>query len=89
MVRIRLRRMGKRKKPFYRVVVAPSAAPREGRFVEVIGYYDPIPDPDTVQINEARALYWLQSGAEPTDTVRWLLEKTGIWQKHLETRKAG
>lgn len=87
MVRMRLCRMGKKKRPFYRIVVAPSTAPREGRFVEIVGHYDPIPEPFRVHVNEERILYWLQAGAKPTETVRGLLEKTGIWQKYLETKQ--
>jgi len=81
MLRIRLMRMGKKKKPFYRVVVAPSQNPRSGRFVEVVGHYNPIPDPAQVHFNEERVLYWLRVGAQPTETVQHLLKMTGVWQK--------
>lgn len=79
MLKIRLMRIGKKKKPFYRVVVAPSDAPRSGRFVEVVGHYNPIPKPAQVHFNEERVLYWLRTGAQPTDTVRLLLDRAGIW----------
>lgn len=81
MLKIRLMRIGKKKKPFYRVVVAPSQAPRSGRFVEIVGHYNPLTDPAQVHFNEERVLYWLRTGAQPTDTVQLLLEQTGIWQQ--------
>ncbi len=81
MLKIRLTRIGKKKKPFYRVVVAPSNTPRSGRFVEIVGHYNPMPDPAHIYLNEERVLYWLRTGAQPTDTVEYLLKTTGIWQK--------
>ncbi len=78
MVRIRLRRMGAKKKPFYRVVVADQRSPRDGRFIETIGTYDPLPDPPAFQIKRERAIYWLSVGAQPTDAVARLLRKMGI-----------
>ena len=75
MVKIRLRRMGAKKAPFYRVVVADSHFPRDGRFIEEIGTYDPLTNPPTVQIDMERARYWIANGAQPTDTVRGLLKK--------------
>ncbi|MBQ2896459.1 MAG: 30S ribosomal protein S16 [Oscillospiraceae bacterium] len=75
MVKIRLRRMGAKKAPFYRVVVADSRSPRDGRFIEEIGTYDPLTNPATIQIDMERANYWIASGAQPTDTVRGLLKK--------------
>jgi len=81
MLRIRLMRMGKKKKPFYRVVVAPSQTPRSGRFVEIVGHYNPLTDPARIDFNEERVRYWLQVGAQPTETVQRLLKITGIWQK--------
>ena len=81
MVKIRLRRMGRKHRPFYRVVVADSRSPRDGAFIEVIGHYDPLTDPATVDINEEKALKWLTCGAQPTDTVRSLLRKLGIIEK--------
>lgn len=76
--RIRLRRMGAKKAPFYRVVVADSHAPRDGRFVEEIGTYNPIMNPAVVEIDADRAKDWLSKGAQPSDTVRGLLRKAGI-----------
>ena len=81
MVRIRLRRMGRRNRPFYRVVVADGRSPRDGKFIELIGHYNPLTDPETVSIDEEKALKWLRSGAQPTDTVRSLLSKLGITDK--------
>ena len=78
MVTIRLKRMGAHKKPFYRVVVADSRAPRDGKFIEEIGYYNPLTDPADIRINEEKAKKWLGTGAQPTDTVRGLFKKTGI-----------
>jgi len=75
MVKIRLRRMGAKKAPFYRVIVADSRSPRDGRFIEEIGTYDPLTDPATIQIDMERANYWIANGAQPTDTVRGLLKK--------------
>ena len=76
-VKIRLKRMGMKKKPFYRVGVADIRSPRDGRFIEEIGYYNPVSEPVEMKINDERAKYWLGVGAQPTDTVRILLKKTG------------
>jgi small subunit ribosomal protein S16 len=81
MVKIRLMRMGAKKRPFYRVVVADSRSPRDGRFIENIGRYHPLQDPSVIDINEERALHWLGAGAQPTEPVRNLLQKAGIWEK--------
>lgn len=78
MVKIRLKRMGAHKKPFYRVVVADSRSPRDGKFIEEIGYYNPLTDPADIKIDDERAKKWLEDGAQPTDTVRGLFKKTGI-----------
>ena len=78
MVKIRLKRMGAHKKPFYRVVVADSRASRDGRFIEEIGYYNPLTDPVDIKIDEERAKKWLGDGAQPTDTVKALFKKSGI-----------
>ena len=75
MVKIRLRRVGAKKAPFYRVVVADSHFARDGRFIEVIGTYDPLTEPATIKIDMERAKYWISNGAQPTDTVRGLLKK--------------
>lgn len=77
-VKIRLRRMGKKKAPFYRVVVADSRYPRDGRFIEEIGTYNPLKDPVEVKIDVEKAQKWIQNGAQPTDTVRSLLKKCGV-----------
>ena len=79
MVKIRLMRVGKRKQPSYRVVVADSRSPRDGRIIEAIGHYQPRQDPSVVSIDEDRALYWLSKGAQPSDQVRQLLRITGAW----------
>ena len=78
MVKIRLRRMGAKKAPFYRVVVADSRFPRDGRFIEEIGTYDPRQNPAAVNIDVERAQAWIKTGAQPTDTVRDLLKKAGL-----------
>ena len=78
MVKIRLRRMGRRNRPFYRVVVADSRSPRDGKFIDIIGHYNPLTDPATISIDGEKALKWLRYGAQPTDTVRSLLSKLGI-----------
>ena len=78
MVKIRLRRLGAKKAPFYRVVVADSRYPRDGRFIEEIGTYKPLYDPAEIKIDAERAQKWIKNGAQPTDTVRALLKKTGV-----------
>lgn len=89
MLRIRLMRVGKKKKPVYRVVVAPSQNPRSGKCVEIVGQYNPITDPAHIQFNEERVLHWLRIGAQPTDTVEHLLKITGVWDKFkAESSKA-
>ena len=81
MVRIRLRRVGVKHKPSYRIVVADSRSPRDGKFIEVIGHYNPLTNPSTVNINQEKALIWLRHGAQPSDTVRSLFRKAGISDK--------
>ena len=88
-VRIRLRRMGKTKRPFYRVVVADQRSPRDGRFIENIGRYHPLEDPSVIEIDEERALHWLRVGAQPSNTVKVLMTKTGIWEKFAGSRVEG
>ena len=78
MVKIRLKRMGANKKPFYRVVVADSRKARDGRFIEEIGYFDPMTEPDTIKIDEEAAKKWLGQAAQPTERVRSLFKKVGI-----------
>ena len=80
-VKIRLKRMGANKKPFYRIVVADSRAPRDGRFIEEIGYYNPVSEPKQIKINDEKALKWLSVGAQPTDTVKKLFNNNGITEK--------
>lgn len=77
-VRIRLKRMGARKKPFYRIVVADSRFPRDGRFIEEIGYYNPTTKPSTFEVDRGKAELWLSRGARPSDTVRLIFEKAGV-----------
>ena len=77
-VKIRLRRMGAKKAPFYRIVVADSRYPRDGRFIEEVGYYDPTKEPSVIKIDEEKAKTWLANGAQPTDTVKALLTIQGI-----------
>ena len=77
-VKIRLRRMGAKKAPFYRVVVADSRCPRDGRFIEEIGYYNPVAEPAVIKIDAEKANAWIKNGAQPTDIVKKLLEKAGM-----------
>jgi small subunit ribosomal protein S16 len=81
MVKIRLMRRGATKRPFYRVVVADSRSPRDGRFIENIGKYHPLEDPSLIEIDADRALYWLTNGAQPTEQVQALLKIQGIWER--------
>ncbi|HKZ75447.1 MAG TPA: 30S ribosomal protein S16 [Actinomycetota bacterium] len=85
--RIRLRRMGAKKRPFYRVVVADQRSPRDGRFIEIIGKYHPMDEPSVIEIDEAKALDWLRKGAQPSQTVQVLLSKVGIWEKFQAEKK--
>ncbi len=77
MVKIRMKRMGMKKKPFYRIVVADERASRDGRFIDEIGYYNPVANPVALKIDNEKAQKWIKNGAQPTDTVRGLLKKTG------------
>ncbi|HUW66234.1 MAG TPA: 30S ribosomal protein S16 [Spirochaetia bacterium] len=81
MVKIRLRRLGAKKKPFYRIVVSDSRSPRDGRFIEEIGYYDPLKEPAVIKVDEDRARDWLAKGAQVTDTARSLLVRAGVIEK--------
>ncbi|HHW68932.1 MAG TPA: 30S ribosomal protein S16 [Tenericutes bacterium] len=85
-VKLRLKRMGSKKKPFYRIVAADSRSPRDGRFIETVGTYNPIMEPAEIKINEEVALKWLSDGAQPTDTVRDLLKSQGILEKFHNQR---
>jgi small subunit ribosomal protein S16 len=87
-VRIRLKRLGAKKRPFYRVVVADQRSPRDGRFIENIGKYHPLEDPSLIEIDADRALYWLREGAQPSNTVRVLMTKVGIWDTFTAEKAA-
>jgi small subunit ribosomal protein S16 len=86
MVKIRLRRVGRKNAPFYRILVADSQSPRDGKFIEIIGQYAPRQNEGSLQVNEERAKYWLGVGAQPTDTVRSLLRRAGIQKRRHEQR---
>lgn len=86
-VKLRLKRMGAKKTPFYRVVAADARSPRDGRFIEELGYYNPKTEPATVSLKEEAILAWLNNGAQPTDTVRTLLSKAGIMTKFAEQKQ--
>ena len=88
MVKIRLRRMGAKQHPFYRLVVADSRSPRDGRFIEHLGYYDPMTDPVKVKIDEEKVIKWLHQGAQPSEAARSLLKREGILERLAETRKS-
>ncbi|MHC9532585.1 30S ribosomal protein S16 [Dellaglioa sp. BT-FLS60] len=85
-VKIRLKRMGSKKRPFYRVVVADSRSPRDGRFIENVGTYNPLTEPQTVTLEEESILNWLNNGAQPSDTVRNILSNAGIMKKFHEAK---
>ena len=86
-VKIRLTRMGAKKAPFYRVVVADSRSPRDGRIIDTVGLYNPTTNPVTVRLDEEKALKWLKDGAQPTDTVRDIFSKQGIMKKYHESKQ--
>ncbi|MBG9982284.1 30S ribosomal protein S16 [Aerococcaceae bacterium DSM 111020] len=85
-VKLRMKRMGSKRNPFYRIVAADSRAPRDGRIIEQIGTYNPVSEPKELEIDEELALKWLSNGAQPSDTVRNLLSSQGIMQKHHEAK---
>lgn len=85
-VKLRLKRMGAKKDPFYRIVAADSRAPRDGRFIEVVGYYNPTTQPAELKVNDEVALKWLSIGAQPSDTVRDLLSQAGVMKKFHESK---
>lgn len=87
MLKLRLQRFGSHKKPFYRVVVSESTSPRDGRFVEILGTYNPVANPALVNLDEAKILNWLSNGAKPTDTVKNLLKSEGILAKFEASKK--
>lgn len=86
MVKIRLRRIGTKGRPFYRVVVAQSTAGRNGKFVETIGTYDPVVKPTRIEVNQDRALHWLRTGAQPTETTAYILNKIGVLEQYFQER---
>ena len=88
MVKLRLQRFGTKKKPFYRVVAADSRKKRDGRFLEIVGTYDPTREPAVVEINKELAKKWLNQGAQPTDTVKSLFSKNGIMSEYLSEKKS-
>ena len=85
-VKIRLKRMGSKKRPFYRIVVADSRSPRDGRFIETVGTYNPLTDPETVTLKEEKVMNWLNNGAQPSDTVRNILSRNGVMKKFREAK---
>lgn len=85
-VKIRMRRMGAKRKPFYRIVVADSRMPRDGRFIEEVGYYNPLTNPDEVKLEEDKIFEWLEKGAQPSDTVRSLLSKAGLMTRYHDAK---
>ena len=87
MVKIRLRRMGKKKQPVYRSVVADSHKPRDGRYIESLGFYNPMTEPSTIELNGERALYWLSQGAQPSSQVRNLMKIKGVWEQFESSKK--
>ena len=88
-VKLRLKRMGSKQKPFYRIVAADARSPRDGHFIETVGTYNPIKKPAEVNVNEELALKWLNNGAIPTDTVRSILSKEGIMAKYAAEKESG
>ena len=85
-VKIRMRRMGSKRKPFYRIVVADSRMPRDGRFIEEVGYYNPLTTPDEVKLEEDKIFEWLEKGAQPLDTVRSLVSKAGLMTRYHDAK---
>ncbi|TFZ39839.1 30S ribosomal protein S16 [Soehngenia longivitae] len=83
-VKIRLKRMGAKKNPFYRIIVADSRSPRDGRFIEEIGYYNPLTEPKTIKVDNEKALKWIKNGAKPTETVEKLFKESGIYETKEE-----
>ena len=85
-VKIRMKRMGSKLRPFYRLVVADSRSPRDGRFIEQVGYYNPISQPEEIHLEDDKIVEWLNKGAQPSDTVRNLLSKAGVMKKFHESK---
>ena len=88
-VKLRLKRMGSKQTPFYRIVAADSRSPRDGRFIETVGTYNPIVKENNVTVDEEKVAKWINNGAQPTDTVKSLLSKNGVWSKIKNTKKEG
>ena len=87
MVKIRLRRTGKKKQPTYRIVVADSRMPRDGRYIESLGHYNPLTEPSTIEMDSEKAIYWLKQGAQPTRQVQNLMKIKGVWDEFLAYKK--
>ena len=85
-VKLRLKRMGSKQKPFYRIVAADARSPRDGRFIETVGTYNPLKNPTEIKVDEEKALTWLNNGAQPTDTVRSILTEFGIMKKYADSK---
>lgn len=85
-VKLRLKRMGSKQKPFYRIVAANARSPRDGRFIETVGTYNPLKNPTEIKVDEEKALTWLNNGAQPTDTVRSILTESGIMKKYADSK---
>lgn len=88
-VKLRLKRMGAKQRPFYRIVAADSRSPRDGRFIETVGTYDPIKADNNITVDEEKVMKWLNNGAQPTDTVKNILSGAGLWAKYKNTKKEG
>ena len=85
-VKLRLKRMGAKQRPFYRIIAADSRSPRDGRFIETVGTYNPLKNPTEIKVDEEKALTWLNNGAQPTDTVRSILTESGIMKKYADSK---
>ena len=85
-VKLILKRMGSKQKPFYRIVAADARSPRDGRFIETVGTYNPLKNPTEIKVDEEKALTWLNNGAQPTDTVRSILTESGIMKKYADSK---
>lgn len=85
-VKLRLKRMGSKQKPFYRIVAADARSPRDGRFIETVGTYNPLKNPTEIKVDEEKALTWLNNGAQPTDTVKSILTESGIMKKYADSK---
>ena len=88
-VKLRLKRMGAKQRPFYRIIAADSRRPRDGRFIETVGTYDPIKSDNNITLDEEKIIKWLNNGAQPTDTVKSILTNSGVWAKYKNAKKEG